>query len=356
MSRPIKAVLLFLLLLTGLRLAYIGRVELSPDEAYYQMWSERLDWAYYSKGPGVALAIRAGTALFGDNEFGVRFFSPILSLATSLVLLAFTRRLYGDAVAVWTVLTLNLTPIFQVGSLLMTIDPLSIFFWSLGMFTTWLALERRRVRLPYWLATGVCVGLGFLSKYTNAMELLCILLAMLSLPRWRRELRRPGFYLMLAVAVVISSPPVFWNAHHAWITLNHLHDRGRFGAAFDQPFKQFTNFLATHAGVYSPLLFIGLVHVDLLGLARRFPAPPGSRRPGTRRRESAFPARLRPAADRDVHAPGLQDRRGAELDRPRLRHPEPAGGRPLARPRADQPASRHLLRRRPRGPPWSSVR
>ena len=206
MSRPVKAVLLFLLLLTGLRLAYIGRVELSPDEAYYQMWSERLDWAYYSKGPGVALAIRAGTALFGDNEFGVRFFSPIFSLATSLVLLVFARRLYGDAVAVWTVLMLNLTPIFQAGSLLMTIDPLSIFFWSLGMFTTWLALERRRVRLPYWLATGVCVGLGFLSKYTNAMELLCILLAMASIPRWRRELRRPGFYVMLVVAVASSAP------------------------------------------------------------------------------------------------------------------------------------------------------
>ena len=281
MSRPVKAVLLFLLLLTGLRLAYIGRVELSPDEAYYQMWSERLDWAYYSKGPGVALAIRLGTMLFGNTEFGVRFFSPVLALGTSLVLLAFARRLYGDAVAVWTVLMLSLTPIFQAGSLLMTIDPLSVFFWSLGMFTAWLALERRRVRLPYWLATGVCVGLGFLSKYTNAMELLCIALAMASTPRWRRELRRPGFYLMLGVAVVISSPPVFWNARHAWITLNHLHDRGRLGTAFNQPFKEFFGFLSAHLGVYSPLLFIGLVVAIFWGWRAAFPrrAAPGALEP-----------------------------------------------------------------------------
>ena len=72
-----KLIFLFLVLLTGLRLAYIGRVELTPDEAYYQMWSERLDWGYYSKGPGVAVAIRAGTALFGPTEFGVRFLSPL---------------------------------------------------------------------------------------------------------------------------------------------------------------------------------------------------------------------------------------------------------------------------------------
>ena len=124
---------LFLLVLTALRLAFIGRVELSPDEAYYQMWSERLDWGYYSKGPGVAMAIRLGTALFGPTEFGVRFLSPVFALGTSLALLVFARRLYGDGSAAWTILLLNLIPIFQAGSLLMTIDPLSVFFWSAAM-------------------------------------------------------------------------------------------------------------------------------------------------------------------------------------------------------------------------------
>ncbi len=254
-----KLVLLFLLLLTGLRLAYVGRVELTPDEAYYQMWSERLDWGYYSKGPGVAVAIRAGTALFGNNEFGVRCLSPILALGTSLLLYGFTRRLYGAGAAGWTVLTLNLIPIFQAGSLLMTIDPLSIFFWTGAMVACWLALERRRVRLPYWLLAGGCLGLGFLSKYTNAMEIVCIALAMALVPRWRREFQQAGFYLMLLVAAVIGSPPVFWNADHAWITLSHLHDRGKLGAAFDRPLIEFANFLGAHAGVYSPLVFLGVL-------------------------------------------------------------------------------------------------
>ena len=271
MSPVFRRLLLFLLLLTALRLAYIGRVELSPDEAYYQMWSERLDWGYYSKGPGVAVAIRLGTALFGTTEFGVRFLSPLLALTTSLVLWGFARRLYGDGPAAWAILMLNLTPIFQAGSLLMTIDPLSVFFWAGAMLTAWLALERRQVRLPYWLLTGLCVGLGFLCKYTNAMELLCVALAMSSVPRWRREFRRAGFYLMLLVAGIVGSPPVFWNAGHAWITLNHLHDRGRLGTAFDQPFKEFGNFLGAHLGVYSPLVFVGFVIAIFWGWRVAFP-------------------------------------------------------------------------------------
>ena len=79
-----RAVWLFLLGLTAIRLTMLGTSDLSFDEAPYWMWSERLAPAYFSKGPGIAFAIRASTALFGDGEFGVRFWSPILGAATTL--------------------------------------------------------------------------------------------------------------------------------------------------------------------------------------------------------------------------------------------------------------------------------
>ena len=96
------------------------------------MWSERLAPAYFSKGPGVAFAIWSSTAIFGDNEFGVRFWSPILGAGTSLLLYYFARRLFSEATGFWTVIALNVTPIFNIGSFVMTIDPLSIFFLDGG--------------------------------------------------------------------------------------------------------------------------------------------------------------------------------------------------------------------------------
>ena len=257
---PTRLVVLCLLALTGLRLAYVGHVELSPDEAYYQMWSERLDWGYYSKGPGVAAIIRAGTALFGVNEFGVRCFSPVFALGTSLVLFFLARRLYGEGAAAWLAILLNVTPLFTAGSLLMTIDAPSVFCWATAMAATWRALERGGGgSLGWWLLAGVGVGLGFLCKYTNAMELLCAALALLAVPRWRAEFRRPGFYAMLGAAAAIGSPPVFWNAGHAWVTLSHLHSRGRLGTAFDRPLGEFSKFFTTHLAVYSPLVLLGLL-------------------------------------------------------------------------------------------------
>ena len=82
------------------------------------------------------------------------------------------------------------------------------------------------------------------------------------------EFRRPGFYGMLLVALVVGSPPVFWNAAHAWITLSHLHDRGRLGTAFVRPFGEFFKFLTAHLGVYSPLVFVCLLVVIVLGWQR----------------------------------------------------------------------------------------
>src|SRR5881398_3619008 len=114
-----RPVWLFVAALTLVRLSILPGSDLAFDEAHYWMWSERLAPAYFSKGPGVAFAIRAGTALFGDNEFGVRFFSPLLGAGTSLLLFYLGRRMFNASTGLWTEIGLNATPIFNLGAFLM---------------------------------------------------------------------------------------------------------------------------------------------------------------------------------------------------------------------------------------------
>src|ERR1700751_4861833 len=136
-----RAVWLFVAALTAIRFSLLATTDLSFDEAHYWMWSQRLAPAYFSKGPGIAFAIRASTAVLGSNEFGVRFFSPLLAAGTSLLLFYFARRLFNAAAAAWVVIALNVTPIFNIGAFLMTIDALSVFFWLAAMFAFWRAVE-----------------------------------------------------------------------------------------------------------------------------------------------------------------------------------------------------------------------
>jgi hypothetical protein len=256
---PRRLLFLFLAALTVFRLVYITQFELFPDEAYYFQWSQHLDWSYFSKGPGIALIIWLGTHIFGDTVFGIRVFSPLLALGTSLLLYSFTRRLYGNTTAVWTVLLLNFVPIFHAGALIMTIDPISIFFWMAALYTFWLALEKSPAFSAWWPVTGALIGIGFLAKYTNAMQLLSILLLLIFTPRHRREFRQPGFYVLLAVFAVFIVPVIYWNSQHAWITLIHLRARG--GLDSESHFKPFAffEFWGQQLGVYSPLIFLAMM-------------------------------------------------------------------------------------------------
>jgi 4-amino-4-deoxy-L-arabinose transferase-like glycosyltransferase len=257
--KPRNMLFLFLGLLTLLRLVYISQAELVADEAYYYMWSQRLDFSYYSKGPGVALAMRLGTAIFGANEFGVRCLSPLLGLGTCLVMFYFARRLYNESVAIWAVLAMNALPIFNVGGVLMTIDPLSIFFWTAALFTFWLALEKGVGLNWYWPLTGLLIGLGFLAKYTNAMQLISIVLVLALTRRFRVSFLRGGFYSLLGAFLVCTLPVVIWNSQHEWITLVHLRSRGNLNTGFAVHFLQPLSFLGGQLGVYSPLIFFGML-------------------------------------------------------------------------------------------------
>jgi 4-amino-4-deoxy-L-arabinose transferase-like glycosyltransferase len=254
-----RAIWWFIGALTLIRLLMLGSTDLEFDEAHYWMWSERLAPGYFSKGPGIAFAIRASTAIFGPTEFGVRFWSPILAAATSLLLFYFGRRLFNENVGFWTVIAFNVTPIFNVGAFVMTTDALSIFFWMASMVAFWLVVERSPKFSLYWPLTGLLIGLGFLSRWTNGFEIVCVLLVLLFAPRLRQEFKRPGLYLLLGCFVICTIPPIVWNAQHAWVTLSHLKTRGGLAEkiAFNplEPLK----FFGEHFLFYSPLLFAALV-------------------------------------------------------------------------------------------------
>jgi Dolichyl-phosphate-mannose-protein mannosyltransferase len=263
-----RALWFFVIALTILRLLLLATADLEFDEAHYWMWSERLAPAYFSKGPGVAFAIRGSTIIFGSNEFGVRFFSPLLGAGTSLLLFYLGRRMFNAQVAFWTVLGLNATPIFNVGAFLMTIDPLSLFFWVAAMFSFWRVIETTPQFSWAWPLTGLCIGLGFLCKYTNVFQLLSIIVILTLIPKLRIEFRRPGFYLMLVIFAACCVPPIRWNDQHAWVTIGHLKSRGGVSEGVGFHLLEFLKFLGEHFLVYSPLLFLGLA-IAVIALWKR---------------------------------------------------------------------------------------
>src|SRR5208283_934542 len=113
-----------------------------------------------------------GTYLWGDNAFGVRFFSPVIGAILSLIVLRFFAREVNARAGFFLLLIITATPLTSVGAVLMTVDPLSVLFWTAAMLAGWRAVQDKAgVREWFWV--GLWMGLGFLSKYTELFQILC---------------------------------------------------------------------------------------------------------------------------------------------------------------------------------------
>ena len=169
------------------RIAYLasGKIELSADEAYQWQWSKHLALSYYSKPPLIAFTQFFGTSVFGDTAFGVRWLSPVLAALGSLLVLRFLAREASARAGFWIVLTLTATPMMAAGATLMTIDALSVLFWTAAMLTGWRAIQQDSTR--HWLWTGLWLGLGFLAKYTALFQLVSWAVFLLIWPTARRS-------------------------------------------------------------------------------------------------------------------------------------------------------------------------
>jgi 4-amino-4-deoxy-L-arabinose transferase-like glycosyltransferase len=257
---------------TAFRLWFCTTFELVGDEAYYWLWSKHLDLNYFSKGPGVAWTIALGTRLFGDTVLGIRVFSVLLAAGTAWALFGLARRLFSARVAFWTVVAASLMPLYVAGGMLMTIDPLSVCFWTAAACAFWRAKDSDR--FPWWGLTGLLVGLGMLGKYTNVAQIPSFALFCAWSPAGRRHLRRFTFWGMVAVALLCLLPVVVWNCRHQWVTLGHLVHRG----ALDRPWRlsaaEFGGFLLGQTAVAFPLFFIGMAAAVFCGsFRRRYPEP-----------------------------------------------------------------------------------
>jgi membrane-associated phospholipid phosphatase len=238
------------------RLAYLasGTIQLAEDEAYQWLWSKHLALSYYSKPPLIAFTQFLGTSLWGDTAFGVRFFSPVIGAVLSVLVLRFFAREVNARAGFFLLLILTATPLMCAGAVLMTVDPLSVLFWTAAMLAGWRAVQANATSRP-WLWVGLWMGLGFLSKYTGLFQLLCWAVFFALWPAARRHLRRPGPYLALGVNLLCTLPVLIWNCQHQWITVKHVADGAGIGRAWRLTLRPVGEFLGAEAGLLNPIFF-----------------------------------------------------------------------------------------------------
>jgi 4-amino-4-deoxy-L-arabinose transferase-like glycosyltransferase len=213
-----------------LRLVAAARLPLLDDEAYYWLWSLRPDWGYLDHPPLIAWLIYAGTRI-SDTPGWIRAMPLLCGVLTTYVLFLFARDLFGRRTALLAALVAAATVGVTGGSVLATPDTPLLFAWVFTARAVWRAVHGHP---RWWALAGVGLGIGLLGKlsilwlaaglawylaagaHSTRSPVASLLTASGRDPRGESN---AGPLLALAIALVISSPLLVWNATHDWATI-----------------------------------------------------------------------------------------------------------------------------------------
>ena len=251
-----------------LRFVLAATANLAEDEAYYWLWSTHLASGYYDHPPMIAYWIRAGTAIFGQTEFGVRFIGLLSALAGSYLLYKTSLSLFRDRSAAWLcVFWMNATLLCNAAAIVATPDTPLGFFSTAALFALAKLIETKRG--AWWYAIGASLGLAFVSKYTAALLLPGLFLWMIASADGRRWFLRPEPYIGAAIAVLIIAPVVHWNYGHDWASFAKQAEH----SIKDIPANAFLSvaeFFGGQAGLATPLIFLFCLFGSGYALVRGF--------------------------------------------------------------------------------------
>ena len=210
-----KPIWYFLLCWTILNAIQAATLELHADEAYYWMYSRFLDWGYFDHPPMVALFIRFGDSI-GHNEFCMRLITIIAS-STGIYVLWLILRRYAVSASAFILVVAGML-ILHIYGFTTTPDAPLFFFAVLFYYFYQRYIDEDKL----WLATvlGVVIACMFYSKYHAVLLVAFTVISNIKL------FKRPSFWFIAALAVVLYIPHILWQINHGFPSVNyHLYER-----------------------------------------------------------------------------------------------------------------------------------
>lgn len=199
-----------------LKLALAVFIPFFADEAYYWVWAQNLQLSYFDHPAFVAWLFKPGL-IFDSIGFASRW--PFILVSHFTLFLwchFFTQDLSSQAkrVLFWVLL---IHPLIGLGGFVANPDVPFLFFWTLSLLLyTRCLLSPKNKKSAFFL--GLCLGLGFCSKYLMVLALPVLAAHLIISSQWKR-ITVPTFLITFLSGLFFSLPVLVWNYQHDWISM-----------------------------------------------------------------------------------------------------------------------------------------
>jgi 4-amino-4-deoxy-L-arabinose transferase-like glycosyltransferase len=166
--------------------------------------------------------ITASTAMFGNSLLGVKALAMTCWILSAWVLGWLAYRISGMRTAIFAGGLFSATLVSGLLGLSVTTDAPLTLFWALCMLTLWEAAHASGYRATmWWIACGLSLGVGVLSKYSALALGISALWLLAAAPAKQRRRIFLGGLLASLVAVLVLLPHLVWNMANHWPTAQH---------------------------------------------------------------------------------------------------------------------------------------
>ena len=238
---------------------YFTNFDLFGDEAQYWLWSQDLDYGYFSKPPLLAWVVALYSFAFGDSFFSLKIIPSFAYIFTAWAIYNLCKNIGLKKESSYEcVLLFLLIPAVSFSSFILSTDILLLLFWTLALNE--LVLIRKFKNLRNFLMFGIFIGLAFLSKYAAIYFIICLIIYVLVDQDFRKFFFKNylGFLLSFFCIFIILLPNLIWNLNNGWVTLQHTSDNANF-RNIEINFLRGFEFLSIQILMLGPLLFIGAI-------------------------------------------------------------------------------------------------
>ena len=185
------------------------------DELYFASAAHHLAWGYPDQPALVAMLARLSQDLGGQSLVLLRLPSLLAVCAVVVMTAAIARLLGGDdrAQVLTAVLVASSAVVLILGHRLTT-QTLSLVAWVAVALVAAHALLDDRPRL--WLLAGAVGGIGLNAKHDLVICLAGLMIGVALTGPVRHHLRSPWWWAGGAVALLLWTPNLVWQAQHGW--------------------------------------------------------------------------------------------------------------------------------------------
>lgn len=204
-------------LLTLARLLLLARTELSAAEAHAAVCAGHAEFWHPQTGPLLPVLMRISMSVFGANEFGVRFFAPVLMLGAGWLVWRVALGLFDAPVAAWAAALFQVLPVVNVASITFTNTTLGIACAAAMLALLRLALHRPRPLHLHWWSVAVMSAFAVLADWRLVMMSLGGAGSLLLTRRGRSSLLKwPVTPILAGTLALTATVFLAWNSEHRW--------------------------------------------------------------------------------------------------------------------------------------------